>query len=215
MTAPTHTHPPLSRHGALHPALIAALFALSVLTGLALARAGFAVADYLTAPPPLHGAVVSPAYPALGFTLTDQTGQYRDLRDLEGRAVLLTFGTVADGANTLLPVLVEARDLLGDDATRVQILFITLDPAHDSPELLGEYAAIFGCSVLALTGRATDINLLASNYNVAVSRPASGGVQHSLSVALIDPTGQLRTFYTSDTTAYDIAADLRAVLAGH
>lgn len=215
MTTPTQTYSTSSRPQALHPALIAALFALSVLTGLALARAGFAVADYLTAPPPLHGAVVAPAYPALGFTLTDQTGQYCDLRNLEGRAVLLTFGTVADGVNTLLPVLVEARDLLGDDAARVQILFITLDPAHDSPELLGEYAAIFGCSVLALTGRPADVTTLANNYNVTVSRPASGGVQHSLSVALIDPTGQLRTFYTPGITAHEIATDLRTVLAGH
>ncbi|OYW28558.1 MAG: SCO family protein, partial [Methyloversatilis sp. 12-65-5] len=91
-----------------------------------------------------------------GFTLTDHTGQPRTLADYKGRLVTLFFGFThcPDVCPTSLTTMKQALDLLGPDAAKVQVLFITVDPERDTAELLSGYVPKFDPSFVGLRGDA-------------------------------------------------------------
>ena len=100
----------------------------------------------------------SPA-PAFGrdFALTDHTGKPRTLADFRGKVVVLFFGYTQcpDVCPTTLAELAEAMKTPGPDASRVQVLFVTVDPERDTPELLAHYVPAFDPSFLGLYGATT------------------------------------------------------------
>ena len=117
------------------------------------------------ATPSFKGIDITGADYARGFSLTDFNGQTRTLADFQGRVVMLYFGFVQcpDVCPTALTRAAAVMERLGPRAGDLQVVFVTVDPERDTPELLREYMAAFHPSFLALTGNAEQIAQTAIN----------------------------------------------------
>jgi cytochrome oxidase Cu insertion factor (SCO1/SenC/PrrC family) len=78
---------------------------------------------------------------AKGFELTDHNGQVRHLTDFAGKVVLMFFGYTQcpDVCPTTMTEMIDIKRALGKDGERLQVLFVTVDPERDTPELLKAY----------------------------------------------------------------------------
>lgn len=155
------------------------------------------------------------------FSLTDHKGQVRRLADFRGKAVVLFFGYTQcpDVCPTTLVTMRDTMALLGEDAQRVQVLFVTLDPARDTPQLLAQYLPSFHQSFLGLLGDDNAIAALAKDFKVFYvkqpgSTPGSYSIDHSTSSYAYDPQGRLRLLLRHGEAPANIAADLKLLLAG-
>ncbi|MCK9382242.1 MAG: SCO family protein [Sulfuritalea sp.] len=155
------------------------------------------------------------------FKLTDHNGQARRLADFRGKAVVLFFGYTQcpDVCPTTLAGMREAMNLLGEDAKRVQVLFVTVDPARDTPALLAQYVPAFHPSFLGLYADEKGTAALAKDFKVfyakqAGSTPDSYSIDHSTGSYVFDPQGRLRLLIRHGENPNNIAADLKLLLAG-
>jgi protein SCO1/2 len=155
------------------------------------------------------------------FQLTDHHGKVRRLADFQGKAVVLFFGYTQcpDVCPTTLSTMREAMALLGDDAKRVQVLFATVDPARDTPQLLAQYVPSFHPDFLGLYGDEKTIAATAKDFKVFYLKqpgktPDSYSVDHSTGSYAFDPTGRLRLLLRHGETPTNVAADLKLLLAG-
>jgi len=107
---------------------------------------------------PSHAIDISWRYEqvAADFKLADATGKARSLSDFRGKVVVLFFGYThcPEVCPTTLADLAQAMRLLGAEAEKVQVLFVTLDPERDTPEVLAKYVPSFNSSFLGLYGDA-------------------------------------------------------------
>lgn len=155
------------------------------------------------------------------FRLPDVSGTMRTLASFRGKLVLMFFGfaNCPDVCPTELSRLAEVTRLLGADASRVQVVFVTLDPERDTPEFLQQYVAAFSPDFLALRGDEATTAEIARTFQVFYRRlegsaPGRYTLEHSAYVHAIDPNGNLRLRLTGDMSVEEIVADLRALLAG-
>lgn len=155
------------------------------------------------------------------FKLTDHHGQLRRLGDFKGKAVVLFFGFTQcpDVCPTTLSSMRDALGLLGDDAGRVQVLFVTLDPARDTPQMLAQYLPMFHPSFLGLSGDEASTAALAKDFKVFYAKqpgtaPGSYSIDHSTGSYAFDPQGRLRLLLRHGETPDNVAADLKLLLAG-
>lgn len=155
------------------------------------------------------------------FQLTDHSGQARNLADFRGKVVVLFFGYTQcpDVCPTTLSTLRETMALLGDDAKRVQVLFATLDPERDSQALLAQYVPAFHPSFLGLHADEKTTAAVAKDFKVFYVKqpgktPDSYSVDHSTGSYAFDPNGKLRLLLRHGETPANVAADLKALLAG-
>ncbi len=155
------------------------------------------------------------------FSLTDHNGQPRRLGDFKGKAVVLFFGYTQcpDVCPTTLSALRETMTLLGDDAKRVQVLFATVDPARDTPQLLAQYVPAFHPGFLGLYADEKTITALAKEFKVFYAKqpgstPGNYSVDHSTGSFAFDPQGKLRLLLRHGETPANVAADLKLLLAG-
>ena len=141
----------------------------------------------------------SPATSAGGdFELTDQNGEPWSTQSARGQVVLLSFGYTfcPDICPTTLATINAALKQLGDDAERVQPVFISLDPERDTPERLHEYVNWFNPRLIGLTGSAETLRQVADRYRVRYARVQTDGsdyytLDHSASLYLLDRDGKL------------------------
>lgn len=153
------------------------------------------------------------------LALTGHDGKPRTLADFRGKAVVLFFGFVhcPDVCPTTLAEMAGVMKTLGEDAARVQVLFVTVDPERDTAEVLSKYVPAFHPSFLGLYGDAEATQRAAKEFKVfyekrAGSSPGSYSVDHSAQSYVIDPAGRLRLFVRHERIAADLAADLRTLL---
>jgi len=153
------------------------------------------------------------------FTLTGHDGKPYSLHDAKGKVVLIYFGftSCADTCPFTLAKLAAALSQLGPLAERVQILFISVDPQRDSPDLLRQYAAYFHPSILALTGQSEEIAAVAKQYRapIYVRKPDDNGfyvVDHSSYVYVVDSDGILVNLIRFESSVDRIAQLLRDLL---
>lgn len=152
--------------------------------------------------------------------LSDHREQPRALSDFRGKVVMLFFGFThcPDVCPTALATLAQARRLLGEDAQRVQGLFVTVDPKRDTPQVLAKYVTAFDPSFLGLYGDETEVARAAAEFKIfyhAHAPDAHGayGVDHSGQVYVIDAQGRLRLHIRShDAAPESIAHDLRLLI---
>ncbi|MBK9018962.1 MAG: SCO family protein [Sulfuritalea sp.] len=156
---------------------------------------------------------------AQDFTLTDHNGKPRTLADFRGKAVVLFFGYLQcpNYCPMTLARLAEVMHLLGDDAKRVQVLFVTVDPERDTPMALKEYVANFHPSFLGLYTTPAQTPELALKFRiyyrkVPSSTPGYYNIDHAVFSYAYDPDGHLRLRLSDALSATDIAADLRLLL---
>jgi protein SCO1/2 len=135
------------------------------------------------------------------FALTSQDGAEVTLESLRGRVVAVTFiyTSCSDVCPMLSDKLARVQDALGPDfGTRIAFLSITVDPEHDTPEVLKEYAEALDADLAGwsfLTGEPAAIRDVAHRYGVAVAKAADGQVDHTLLTTLVDRRGIMRVQY--------------------
>ena len=112
----------------------------------------------------------------------------------------------------------QARQKLGAEAGRLQGIFITLDPARDTPEVLKAYVASFDESFIALTPRSPqELAALAREFKIFY-RQTPGPIEnsytldHTAASYMYDPQGRLRLYQTCGIGADAMAANARALL---
>ena len=113
--------------------------------------------------------------------------------DYRGRFMLMYFGYThcPDVCPTTLATVADAMDDLGDHAARVQPVFITVDPHHDTPPVLHRYVRRFGPHLIGLTGTADEISVVESRFNIRVfpGDQPSAPIQHDAVLLLVGPNG--------------------------
>lgn len=170
-----------------------------------------------TAAPAFRGIDITGAPYARTLNLTDQHGQTRSLAEFRGQVVMLFFGFVQcpDVCPTALARAAEVMHALGDDANRVQLLFVTVDPERDTPEILQAYIDAFDPSFLALTGSMDEIRTAANEFRVFFRQVPTGSsytVDHSAMTYLIDPQGEPRVVLRHEQSIEDYTHDVRLLL---
>ena len=155
------------------------------------------------------------------FTLIDTSGKARTLADYRGKVVVLFFGYAQcpDVCPTTLATLAQTMKTLGADASRVQVVFVTVDPERDTAELLSSYVTAFDPSFVALRGDAESIGRTAKEFKILYQKqpgrtPESYTVDHSAGTFVFDPQGRLRLYVGNgqgpDVFAHDISELLHA-----
>jgi protein SCO1/2 len=153
--------------------------------------------------------------------LTAQDGKPRTLADFRGKVVVLFFGYThcPDICPTTLADMAAVMKQLGPDAARVQVLFVTVDPERDTPEILAKYVPAFDASFLGLYGDAAATQRTAKEFRIFYEKRPGGApgaytVDHSGQSYVLDTQGKLRLFVRHDRIAQDLTDDLRALLKG-
>lgn len=149
------------------------------------------------------------------FELTAHTGKRVRASDFHGKAVVLFFGFThcPDICAPTLAKLAQAVKLLGSDAERVQVLFVTVDPQRDTVKQLAGFVPQFHPGFLGLTGSAQELTAVTRDYRIAASEAMSAGQMiHSGVVLVKDTRGKLRLLFKEESSADDIAHDLRVLL---
>lgn len=155
-----------------------------------------------------------------GFALTDMHGQPRTLTNFAGQVVMLYFGFVQcpDVCPTALSRASLVMQMLGpEQAAKVQVIFVTVDPERDTPDLLREYMAAFDARFLALYGNAEQTRATAEAFKAYYQKVPTGSsytMDHTALSYLFDPKGQLRVALRHTQTADDYVADILALLGG-
>jgi protein SCO1 len=135
------------------------------------------------------------------FALVSQDGEEVALEDFRGKVVAVSFiyTSCPDVCPMLSDKLARVQDALGPDfGTRIAFLSITVDPEHDTPAVLKEYAEALDANFAGwafLTGEPAAVREVARRYGVAVAPAADGQVDHTLLTTLIDRQGDMRVQY--------------------
>jgi protein SCO1 len=148
------------------------------------------------------------------LALTDHTGKPRKLEDFRGKAVIVNFGFThcPDVCPTTLADLAGAIKTLGPEGDRVQVLFVTVDPERDTPEMLAKYVTAFDARFLGMRGDLEATRKAAKEFKVFFEKRKDGNVDHSAQSYVIDPQGKLRLFVRHDRIAADLPGDLKTLL---
>ncbi len=194
-----------------------AVVVFALLAGLLL---GTIVRDPAPDDEPSEGVVLGHYEIGGPFELTDQRGERLHLDALAGKALHLSFGYTycPDICPATLLRVREAKSLLSKaDAARFTGVFISVDPARDTPQRLGEYVEYFDPGFIGLTGSEAELHLVAQRYGagfrIPEGQPAQGYfVDHSAFAYLIDPGGRVRAIYRGDESAAAIADSVRDIL---
>lgn len=155
------------------------------------------------------------------FALTDHTGKPRTLADFRGKAVIVFFGFTRcpDVCPSTMAELKAVLGQLGDDARRVQVLFITVDPERDTQALLSQYVPAFDPSFLGLYGDLKATANVAREFKVFYqkvpgSRPDNYSMDHTAASYVFDPQGHLRLLVRHGSGGGQaLVSDLKILLA--
>ncbi|WP_434632352.1 SCO family protein [Chromobacterium sp. CV08] len=153
-----------------------------------------------------------------GFTLIDYSGKPRSLDQFRGKVVAVFFGytNCPDVCPTTMLEYGSVMKQLGADADKVQVLFISVDPERDTPQVLAGYVPHFDKRFIGLTGGVDAIEKVKKQYKVVAQKvPTPGGgysVDHSAGSYLLDRDGKLRVFEAYGTPASNLAYDIKQLL---
>jgi protein SCO1/2 len=153
--------------------------------------------------------------------LTDQAGRRVATADFAGKAVVVFFGYTQcpDICPTALATMQATMGLLGPESDRVQVLFVTIDPARDTQEVLKAYVPWFDARFLGLRGDAAATLAAAQEFRVFYAKVKGNtaldySIDHTATSYAFDPQGRLRLLIKHGETPSNVAADLRRLLSG-
>lgn len=162
---------------------------------------------------------VSGHMPGLEFQLTDDAGKPVTGEDYRGKVVLLYFGYThcPDVCPLTLAHLHAVLQRVGPSADGARILFVSVDPARDTPAIMHAYVNAFDKRAVGLTGTPRAIEALSKRYRSAFTRePGTGDgqyeVSHSSAIYLFDRQGRARLLATPATPQDDLVHDLYLLL---
>ncbi len=170
-------------------------------------------------PLPLRLTNISGHMPDLDFKLTDDLGKPVTGADYRGKVTLLYFGYThcPDVCPLTLAQLHVVMQRLGSLADGARILFVSVDPARDTPAVMHAYVNAFDPRAVGLTGDARAIEALSKRYRSAFSRePGSANgnyeVTHSSAIYVFDRDGRARVLATPSASQDDLVHDLHLLL---
>jgi protein SCO1 len=153
------------------------------------------------------------------FHLVDQNGKKVSDNDLRGRWLLVYFGYThcPDACPTALNnIALTLRGLEAPLRNEIRPVFITIDPARDTPQVMKDYVASFDAPILALTGTAAEVAQAAKEYRVYYEKHAEPGgdysLDHSSLIYVMDPQGRFAASLDSEDTPAQIEARLKQLL---
>lgn len=164
---------------------------------------------------------ISEIMPALDFDLVNEEGVEVDETLYEGKATLLYFGYThcPDVCPiTLARIATALRRLDAGVRDQIQVLFVSVDPNRDTPEVLQLYTDAFGPEFVGLTGDSADIDAVANRYRVTYDygdEDANGNynVTHTSAVFAFDPQGSAHFMIRDSDTLESIVADLNQLVS--
>lgn len=170
--------------------------------------------------PAFRGSDISGSNFGLSLALHDHNGRAVTLETFRGKLVVLFFGYThcPDVCPTTLSDMAEAFKLMPDGASdKVQVLFVSVDPERDTPEVLKAYVPYFHPTFLGLHGSPTQVAQAAKDFRIVYRRhvePGASGylVDHSAGSYVLDGHGRLRLYLPFGHTPQDIAHDLLTLL---
>jgi protein SCO1/2 len=195
---------------------------LRILPILLLPAAVLALAAALLAMRPVPKVITS-GTAAIGgpFTAVANNGEGVTDQTYQGKWLLIFFGYTfcPDACPTALTNISIALEKLGQDAAKLQPLFITVDPQRDTREVMAKYLTSFDPRIAGLTGTQAQIDAIIKEYRVYVSlqRPETDGddylVSHTSYIYLMDPQGKFVNVIPGNAAGAEIAAWVRKQMA--
>jgi protein SCO1/2 len=197
-------------HGSLSRALLRACLLGALLLGLAGCGEG---------PPPFRTTDITgmDVGPDFDFGLRDPAGQVRRVADYRGQVVALFFGFTQcpDVCPTALVRFAAIKRQLGDAGRHLRVVFISLDPERDTPELLANYVAAFDPAFVGLRGDEQATRQVAKAFRVFYRKVPTGSsytLDHSAVSYVFDGEGKLRLLLQPAQNMDDIVHDLKLLI---
>lgn len=157
------------------------------------------------------------------FSLINQEGESFTRESLEHNWNLLFFGfsNCPDICPATLQLLAAARSRLAveglPESELPGIVFISVDPERDRPEVLKSYVANFGPNIIGLTGDLSEIQKLTGQLGIFHAKSSAQhdgyNVDHSSAVLVIDPNAHFHALFSAPVNLDDLAHDLPLILA--
>jgi protein SCO1/2 len=151
------------------------------------------------------------------FRLHTGAGKTVTEADLRGAPFLVFFGYThcPDVCPTTLAKLAQVLKAMGPDAN-IKVLFVTVDPERDTPELMADYAASFDPRIIGLSGDRAEVDAMKAAYRVYARKvPTPSGdysMDHSAVVYLMDRDGKFLRTFNPDQAPEQAAKDLAAAM---
>lgn len=191
----------------------------AVVAAFAAATIGALTARHVFHPatPPPKATLLNPPRPLPEFSLVDHQGESFTRERFENRWTLLFFGftNCPDVCPMTLHTLARVYAALEEQGPNSpDVVFISVDPMRDTQEQLAKYVPYFHADFVGVTGELPDIQGLTRELGVAVSYAPAGDsytVDHTASVFLVNPKGQIEAIFTTPHTVRDIASDFRTI----
>jgi len=149
------------------------------------------------------------------FILTDQNGERRSDDEFRGKYMMLFFGFThcPDVCPLALATYTSTLQALGDKASGIVPIFITVDPARDTPSRIKEYLANFDSRIIGLTGTDTQIKDVAALYKTYHSEPDKDGMMdHSALIYIMDKNGEYIKHFPHTVSPDELTKALQEVV---
>ena len=191
----------------------------AIAAAAAVAAFGLSLSGCTDAKPSFHAVDLTGADYAKDFKLADTDGKVRTLADFKGKVVVLFFGYAQcpDVCPTTMTEMAQVKQQLGKDGDKLQVVFITVDPARDTPTVLKAYMGAFDPSFVALIPTPEQLAATAKDFKayykkVDGSTPTSYSMDHSAASYVYDTEGRLRLYARYGAGAAPMLADVQALL---
>ncbi|MBV1707333.1 MAG: SCO family protein [Hyphomicrobiales bacterium] len=168
----------------------------------------------------LAGIRAQPVELGAPFVLTDDHGNSFSSAALKGEPFAIFFGFThcPDECPTTMSDLTEAMKILGPDADKLHVVFVTFDPARDTPPVLAAWMQNFDKRFIALTGSPAALAALATSYHVffkaeAPDKSGNYDFQHTAATYLMDGHGKFVTTLSPEDKPSAMAKKLQALIA--
>jgi protein SCO1/2 len=202
------------------PRWILAVFLVSaLLMGLLAGRYGGSLITRDTAPQVERATILQPGKKLAAFALVDQDNHEFSLNRFNGKWSIVFFGFThcPDICPTTLHSLSRLMDNIADTdyAEDTQVVFVSVDPARDTPEQLGRYVPFFNPDFIGLTGTIENIDSFTRDLGIAymhgvMDEHGNYPVDHSAAILVINPSAELNAVISAP---YDIGILTRDFLA--
>lgn len=153
------------------------------------------------------------------LALTDHNGKMRTMSEFKGKVVTLFFGYThcPDVCPTTMVDLKQTMKLIGDKADDVQVIFVTVDPARDTQEVLAQFVPSFDSRFIGLRGSLQETAETLGNFKIYYSKVESKTkgdytIDHSAGMYVFDKEGKIRLYLDYGQKPADIASDLKKLM---
>jgi protein SCO1/2 len=169
--------------------------------------------------PAFKGSDVTGTHLGRDMAMTDAAGQTRTLADYRGKVVVVYFGYThcPDVCPTSMAELAQVMTQLQDDAKKVRVIMISVDPKRDTPAIVDHYAKAFNPSFIGLSGTPGQLAQTAKSFKAYYSKepaksPGQYAMDHSSMFYIIDQKGEARVIINSTVPPDVVANDIKLLL---